>query len=120
MVDLVEANNHGFYNATPLDVCGMEMHGYGSSDVKKAFAKADWREVVGSPEPTELWFHFAEWAKKHFTFSIYHWDTRSYTYEFKRESMLRSIQQALYRRAMPFIEEEVPLGERSFDRYRNW
>lgn len=121
MLPLVERDRRGWYGATPLSLVHTEFNPY-DNDLKKECCGKTWRELVGAREEVpDYWFKLVQYYKAKCGRQTYNMATRSYEdIEATPQTVMNYVAKEVYRQELPFHEEPVELGKKTFDMYRNW
>ena len=123
MLPLVEKSSKGWYGATPLSLHDVDpSKTYGDSELKKQCCGKTWRELVGAKdEVPEYWFGLVQYYKSKCNKQTFNFETREYDdIPASAQTVMNYIAREVYKQELPFHEEVVELGKRTFDSYRNW
>jgi hypothetical protein len=123
MLPLVEKDSKGWYGMTPLSLHDVDPDNvYGNSELRKVCCGKTWRELVGAKdEVPDYWFKLVQYYKSKCARQTYNFETREYEdIHASAQAVMNYIAREVYRQELPFHEEVVELGKRTFDTYRNW
>jgi predicted GTPase len=121
MLPLVTKDRQGWYGMTPLSLKNVEAAPY-DNDLKKQCCGKTWRELVSAKaEVPEYWYQLVQYYKAKCKRDSWNQEKRSYDeIEATPQAVMNYVAREVYRQELPFHEEEVELGKRTHDAYRNW
>ena len=121
MLPLAPKDRQGWYGATPLSLQDQNPNEW-DKGLKRFCCGKSWRELVGARDDVpDHWFEMVQYYKAKCARQTFNFETRSYEdIEASPQAVMNHIAREVYRQELPFHEELVELGKRTFDSYRNW